>query len=265
MTFTILDSDEAFHTTQSIIMQSDIDALAAGIANDGVISGGAVTAQGTPDMTVAVAAGVGRVGATIITIGAGNVTITAADGTNPRIDVIQVNSSGTKSAVAGTASATPKAPALSGTAITLAFVYVPAADTTIATNQITDKRCLVGSKRVSVIITLDGGGAAITTGVKDYIKIPWNFVASSWTIVAAQSGSIVVDIWKDVYANFPPTVADTITGTEKPTLASAQKNQDTSLSSFTTAWSKDDIIAINVDSATTVTLVKIFIDGYIVE
>ena len=32
------------------------------------------------------------------------------------------------------------------------------------------------------------------------------------------SGSIVIDVWKDTYANFPPIVADTITASAKPTL-----------------------------------------------
>lgn len=107
-------------------------------------------------------------------------------------------------------------------------------------------------------VTIDGGGSVITTGVKGYIgPFKFNGVVEDWTIVADQSGSIVVDVWKDVYANFPPTVADTIAGAEKPTLAAAQKNQDLSLSSFATAVADGDIWAINVDSVATVTWVKI--------
>jgi len=108
-------------------------------------------------------------------------------------------------------------------------------------------------------ITIDGAGSAITTGVKGYVVIPFSGTITGWTIVADQTGSIVVDIWKDTYANFPPTVADTIAGSEKPTLSSARKNQDNSLSTWTTAVSSGDLIAFNVDSVSTVTRVSVFI------
>ena len=108
-------------------------------------------------------------------------------------------------------------------------------------------------------ITIDGGGSAITTGVKGYITIPYNCTITGWDIFSDVSGSIVVDVWKDTYANFPPTVADTIAGSEKPTLSSQVKNQDNSLSTWTTSVSSGDIIAFNVDSASTLTRVNLTI------
>lgn len=106
-------------------------------------------------------------------------------------------------------------------------------------------------------IIIDGGGVAITTGVKADLVVPYNCTVLGWDIFGNASGSIVVDVWKDTYANFPPTVADTITGTEKPTLSSAAKNQDTSLSSWTTTLSRNEILRFNVDSAATVTRVTL--------
>jgi len=106
-------------------------------------------------------------------------------------------------------------------------------------------------------IVIDGGGLGITTGVK--MDIEWKFAATivSWDILADQTGSIVVDVWSAAYSAFPPTVGDTIAGTEKPTLSNVAKNQDTSLTSFNTAISAGNIWRINVDSATTVTRVTI--------
>jgi len=69
----------------------------------------------------------------------------------------------------------------------------------------------------------------------------------------------VIDVWKDTYANFPPTVADTITGTEKPTLSSASKNQDLTLSTWTTSITAGDWLRFNVDSASTVTRIALSI------
>lgn len=104
---------------------------------------------------------------------------------------------------------------------------------------------------------IDGGGATITTGVKGFLEIPFQCNINQATLLADQSGSIVVDIWKDTYANYPPTVADTITASAKPTLSTATKSQDSTLTGWTTAVTAGDILGFNVDSATTVTRVTL--------
>lgn len=106
----------------------------------------------------------------------------------------------------------------------------------------------------SVIPFIIGDGVnAITTGVKGFLMVPFDCTITGWDLIADASGSIVIDVWKDTYSNFPPTVADTIAGSEKPTLSTAQKNQDTSLSSWTTTLTGyTDWLGFNVDSATTV-------------
>lgn len=113
--------------------------------------------------------------------------------------------------------------------------------------------------RRTIYLVLDGGGQTITTGVKADVRVPYSGTITGWEIVANASGSIVIDVWKDTYANFPPTVADTIAGTEKPTLSSATKNQDTSLSTWTTSLTAGDWLRFNVDSATTVQRVALAI------
>lgn len=109
---------------------------------------------------------------------------------------------------------------------------------------------------VDINFIIDGGGSAITTGVKGYIEIPSPLRITGWTMLGDVSGSIVVDIWKDTYANYPPTVADTIITSSKPTISSSTKGQDTSISS--TEWTDTtvdpgDILAFNVDSCTSIT------------
>ena len=68
-----------------------------------------------------------------------------------------------------------------------------------------------------------------------------------------QSGSAVIDVWKDAYANYPPTVADTITASAKPTVSSATKSQDSTLTGWTTSIAAGDILKFNLDSVTTAT------------
>jgi hypothetical protein len=105
-----------------------------------------------------------------------------------------------------------------------------------------------GSSVKTFGISLDGGGSDITTGIKADVIIPYNMTVNSWTIISPQTGSIVVDLWKDTYSAYPPTSLDSIAGSEKPTLSSQNKNQDLALSTWTTSISAGDIIRFNVDS-----------------
>lgn len=104
---------------------------------------------------------------------------------------------------------------------------------------------------------IDGGGAVITTGFKSVVEWGFNALITGWTILADQEGDIVVDVWKDSYGNYEPTVADTIAGTEKPTLAASKKNQDLTLTTFATTVTAGDIWAFNVDSVSAVKKVTI--------
>lgn len=110
-------------------------------------------------------------------------------------------------------------------------------------------------------ITIDGGGSAISTGVKGDITLPFSGTILGWYLTADQAGSIVIDVWKDVFANFPPTVADSIAGTEKPTLSGATTNSDTNLTTWTSSISLGDVVRFNVDSAATVTKVTLVIQA----
>ena len=104
----------------------------------------------------------------------------------------------------------------------------------------------------AIEFVIDGGGSAITTGVKGFLEIPWAGVIDRVTTFCDQSGSVVLDVWLDSYTNYPPTIADTITAAAKPTLSSATKAQDATLTGWTTAITAGDIVGFNVDSATTV-------------
>lgn len=100
---------------------------------------------------------------------------------------------------------------------------------------------------------IDGGGAAIVTGLLGgSLRVPFSGTIDSVTLLADQTGSIVVDIWKDSYASYPPTVADSICGSAKPTLSSALKSEDTTLTGWTTAIAAGDVLRFYVDSAATV-------------
>lgn len=116
---------------------------------------------------------------------------------------------------------------------------------------VTAAKLATNVKTTTLIFVIDGGGSAITTGVKGDLTVDFNCTIQQATLLADQSGSIVVDIWKDTYANYPPTVADTITASAKPTLSTAAKSQDGTLTGWTTSISAGDTLRFNVDSITT--------------
>lgn len=102
-------------------------------------------------------------------------------------------------------------------------------------------------------ITIDGGGDVIATGIKGDIVIPVACTIVKATLLADQTGSIVVDVWKDSYANFPPTGADSITASAKPTISSGVKSQDSTLTGWSTSLSAGDVLRFNVDSCSAIT------------
>jgi hypothetical protein len=114
-------------------------------------------------------------------------------------------------------------------------------------------------KDMVVLIPMDGLGSTITIGDKVDFNIPWNAVITGWTLLSKEVGSIVVDIYKDTYANYPPTGADTICGGNKPTLSSANKNTTTILTGWTTTVTAGDTFRINVDSCSGITRVSLIL------
>lgn len=107
---------------------------------------------------------------------------------------------------------------------------------------------------------IDGGGATITAGVKGFIEVPYGCTIVGVRLLADQSGSIVIDIWRDTYANYPPVDADSITASAPPTITTATKSQDTTLTGWTTSLSEGNILGFNVDSVTTLQRVTVVLD-----
>ena len=88
---------------------------------------------------------------------------------------------------------------------------------------------------------------ATTTGFVGYITIPYSGTITGWQVIGDVVGNCVIDVWK-TSAGVIPTVLNTITGTEKPTLSSQQISSDLNLTTWTTSVSEGDIIGINLDS-----------------
>jgi hypothetical protein len=106
--------------------------------------------------------------------------------------------------------------------------------------------------RKQITLVVDNGTLPLTTGYKAWISMPVAGTLMKWRLLADVVGSVVIDVWKDVFANYPPTVADTITAAAKPTLSSALSAESSTLTGWTTTFNAGDIFAFNVDSVATI-------------
>lgn len=120
----------------------DFEILLRGLDGTGVISGCAVTA-GASGLSVAVASGTATLAGAPLSVSSATITLSPANASNPRFDLVYVGSNGTPVALTGTASTNPVFPSSSGVlpanSVPLAVVYVPAAATSVTTAMIVQK------------------------------------------------------------------------------------------------------------------------------
>lgn len=132
----------ASHSWFTSYMLTKIRQLNTEKTSYGVYSGLAVSSQATPDMTVSVASGIAYLqdGSRYSYSSATTLTVSTADATNPRIDIVYISPAGVISYLAGTASASPAVPATPTGGMKLAEISVAANATTITSSAIADKR-----------------------------------------------------------------------------------------------------------------------------
>ena len=143
----------------------------------GVYTGLGVTAQSTPNMTVSVATGtIYMANGDRFTPAANTaLAVTAADATNPRIDIVYVNSSGVIAYLAGTAAASPAAPSVPTGGQKLAEISVAAGATTIVAANIADRRKNLRTE-AWITPTLINGWTVINDNYIKYMKDADGFV-----------------------------------------------------------------------------------------
>ena len=110
-----------------------------------------------------------------------------------------------------------------------------------------------------ISLIVDGNGGVVSTGNKKYIKVPYSGTITGWTIIGSPSGSCIFDVWNSTGI---PTVANTITSSNKPTLTAAQLANSLNVTGWTTTISTNDIIGFNLDSASGCTwvILELFIN-----
>lgn len=105
----------------------------------------------------------------------------------------------------------------------------------------------------AIIFEKDNSGAVLATGIMGDLRIPFACTILEATLLADQSGSAVVDIWKVALASYPPVVGNSIVASDPPTLSSASHETDTTLTGWTTSIAAGDCLRFNLNSVTTIT------------
>lgn len=108
-------------------------------------------------------------------------------------------------------------------------------------------------------VDFDGLGTTIAADSEGFESVPFSCTITGVKLLSKETGSMVIDIQKDTYANYPPTGADSICSSTKPTLSSASKYSDTTLSGWVTSISAGDVLRFVVNSCSTITKAKLSI------
>lgn len=117
----------------------------------------------------------------------------------------------------------------------------------------------LGNSLSGALWVIDGGGSAITAGLKDGFSFPFDCGLKRIIMLADQSGDVVVDFWvKALASGYPPTNTESITGGNEPTISSDDNVIEDTFTSWTqTSFSRGDVIFHNIDSVATITRLAI--------
>ncbi len=222
----------------NVIIGGSVTGLAAGLANTVILADGAGNQRIHIDSTGDTGIGV-TVPTAVLHLKAGTATASTAPLklntgtvlTAPELGAIEYNDNGTTGAFYAT-------------------VNVGAVAT----------RVQIAPSQVGVIgITIDGGGLAITTGVKGYVLVPRAGTITAATLMstdaATTTGSIIIDVFKGVFGSYPPTVS--ICSATLPTLSTQKSSQDVTLTSWTKTFAANDVFGFNVTSSPALTRVTL--------
>ena len=111
-------------------------------------------------------------------------------------------------------------------------------------------------------VAFSKGDGTITTSDTAKVVIPFGGYITGWRILEISStpisSSIVVDVKKTTYDSYPSSFTS-IAGSEKPTLSSAVKNQDTTLTTWTINFDAGDVFEFDVESVTSAKNVSVML------
>jgi len=102
---------------------------------------------------------------------------------------------------------------------------------------------------------IDGAGSELSTGVAGVLHVPFAVTLDSCTLLADQTGSVELDILTGTYSAYD--TGSSIVAAAPPTISSAIKAQDNTLSGWTTEIPGGNFLQFSVASVTDITKLTI--------
>ena len=115
----------------------------------------------------------------------------------------------------------------------------------------------------TIVFGWNNGTSAIVASDQE-VSLPFAGTITGWTILADKDASASIDLWKTNYAGYPPTITNTICGGNLISLTSANKNTDSTLTSWIKTITAGDTMKANLTSvslASRITLVIKYTKG----
>ena len=100
--------------------------------------------------------------------------------------------------------------------------------------------------------TFDGQGSPLVVGSKAFVTVPYACTITEVIALSDTAGDVVVDVWRDSYANFPPINSDSITGSSPVTIVGTDKSTDAVLAGWSPALNAGDVLCFHVDSCSAI-------------
>ena len=106
----------------------------------------------------------------------------------------------------------------------------------------------ISATNIDIVLVID----CSSTGVKLDVRVDFDCKLTAWSLFT-DSGlagdNCYVDVWRDAYANFPPTVDDSMNGGNYPQVVDTANGTSADLSSWTrTTITAGDTLRINVQT-----------------
>ena len=106
--------------------------------------------------------------------------------------------------------------------------------------------------RITSIGVTFSSTATLVVGAAADIWVPFAGTITEVRMLATESGSCQVGIWKTPFSLFPPTATNSITASATPAMVATQSYENSTLTGWTTTITKNDMIRFRVDSAVTI-------------
>jgi hypothetical protein len=107
-----------------------------------------------------------------------------------------------------------------------------------------------------LVATIGDGSAPLVPGDWAEVIVPYGCYSQGWIILAEPAGSVTLDVWRVPAADYPPTILDSVVGTQYPTLTAATYAADDVLYEWAETFMAGDVVRVVVTAATDVTMIR---------